>query len=50
MREWPSGTNSKGMKKIAARHFRRSTRRDDFVANGNMYRKYFDHYDINDFK
>jgi len=38
------------MKNIAARLFRRTTKGDDFPANGNMYRKYFNHYDINDFK
>jgi len=51
-RSWPSGTNSDGAKKTAARLVRRKARKlsksDDFAES--MSKKMFNHYDINDFK
>jgi hypothetical protein len=51
-RSWPSGTNSKGAKSVAARLVRRKARKlaksDDFAES--MAKKMFNHYDINDFK
>lgn len=51
-RKWPSGTNSKGAKAVAARLVRRRAKQlaklDRFAES--MAKKMFSHYDINDFK
>lgn len=47
-RTWPSGTNVKGMKQIANQKARRILKEWDGVIF--PFKRFFDHYDINDFK
>lgn len=45
-RAWPAGTNDTKIKKIANRKVRRTQN----LKSGNLYKKVWEHYDINDFK
>lgn len=47
-RTWPSGLNSTWYKKEYNRRLRRKKLED--LGVGNTYRKYYSHYNINDFK